>query len=361
MQNSAADRAFERAESLRSGSRFAESLAFFRKALAAYSRQRDVPGMLDSHLAIGDVCRMTGMFDAAKESYLHAVNAAVELGDHEAEADALVGMGLAHRGKGNWKEAIRFCTRSARLYRKNGDLHGVAFSLWAVAGAERIRGHIPRAIDNFSRSLELFRELGEDHAAGYCLCGLGGTSRVAGRFSDSLRYYRSANRLFTKLGDRFGTAYSFCGIGNALRMRRRFREALDSFRKASSIYRRIGDRVSYAYTLWSIGTTWKMLGDLTKARSFFQQAEKLFRQTKDPRGLIYCRLGYAETALLEGKAARAEQLVLAGLADARHHGFLVETCHAQALHAVLKGRPSPACYGRLGLKLSFDRIPFNLP
>ncbi|MCJ7484423.1 MAG: hypothetical protein MUO31_15855, partial [Thermodesulfovibrionales bacterium] len=102
---------------------------------------------------------------------------------------------------------------------------------------------------------------------------------------------------------------------------------------------------------------------------------------KDPRGIIYCRLGLGEIAFLTGDRTRAEKyLVSARKALAKHH-FAVEDCHAKTLHSIMnrqratmlsfaqreigestrEGIPRESCYQRLGLNLRFHSLPLNIP
>jgi tetratricopeptide (TPR) repeat protein len=140
-----------------------------------------------------------------------------------------------------------------------------------------------------------------------------------------------------------------------------YKKALSYFRRASALYNKIGDRVSYAYTLWSMGTTYKMLGDYQNASGYFTLSQNLFKQTKDPRGLIYCTLGFGEIALLEGRKKLAEKYFRDSVNKAKKYGFKVERCHAERLSSCLSGKTTTACYHRLGLKLNFQTLPFNLP
>jgi hypothetical protein len=52
-----------------------------------------------------------------------------------------------------------------------------------------------------------------------------------------------------------------------------------------------------------------MTGDYEKATGYLTKAMQLFRKTRDPRGIIYCRLGFAEIAFLSGKKAVAKRYV----------------------------------------------------
>jgi len=187
---------------------------------------------------------------------------------------------------------------------------------------------------------------------------------VAGLFGDSFKCYTAANKLFSELNDTFGVAYSHCGIGNALRMKADYSGALLHFRKATALYRKIGDIVSFSYTLWSLGKTYAMIGRLDKAMDYFRQSSGFFRKTKDPRGIIYCKLGMGEIEFLRGRLSPALANLNAALRDSLSNGFSVEKCHAAALLSFVNkknGKNGNRCYNKLGLKLKFQSIPFNIP
>ncbi len=355
------DKILQSAEYLRERSQYRKSLALFKKAMRGFSVLSDQDGLLECQLSIGDLNRMIGDFEAAAVSYAAAINTGRKIRNPHAVSDAKTGMGLSLRGTGDWKHALKYLSESHRFYQNKKDVQGTAFSLWAIAGTLRIKGDIPAAIRTYRKALLLFKRLKDIPATAYCYCGLGGASRVAGRNSTSLEYYLIANRLFSELKDRFGTAYSYCGIGNAFRMSGQYDRALSNFRQASAIYTKIGDRVSYSYTLWSIGTTYKMLAKHEKARHYFMTAWAHFRKTKDPRGIIYCRLGLGELAFLEGKKRSAGSHTAASLKLAKQYGLRVETCHAEMLTAYILGELRTTCYNTLGLKLQLKKAPFNIP
>ena len=144
------------------------------------------------------------------------------------------------------------------------------------------------------------------------------------------------------------------------------KNAFSYFSKATALYNKIGDKVSYAYTLWGLGTAYKMTGVHNKARDYFTEALRFFRKTKDPRGIIYCELGFSEISLLEGRKAAAKKYSSAALLGSKKNGFALEKCHAETLVSFLNGPPSSGnkkstCYDRLGLKLGFQALPLNIP
>jgi tetratricopeptide (TPR) repeat protein len=365
----------ERAEKLKEKSLYHQSLNLFKKAFHRYKKKCDTQGILRCMLALGDIYRMSGNFDLAAANYSEAINLAKKHKKQTWLSDAKIGLGLSLRAQGKWRESIKLIRESERAYNKQGDREGIAFSLWAEAGALRIKGSVIDAIRTFKASLEKFKRLKSRQGIGYCLCGLG----------DSLRYYNAANKLFSDINDIFGIAYSHCGIGNALRMLDDYKNALVHFVKATTLYKKIGDRVSYSYTIWGLGSTYKMMGNFKKARDNFIKAMLLFNRTKDRRGLIYCKLALGELDYLEGKKANAMRQLRAALRESMKDGFAIEKCHAAVISSYINennpstpyskdghrrdkckqagfsGNIDDKCYNKLGLKLKFHGLPFNMP
>lgn len=355
----------KKAEELRGKAKYAEALRLFKEALNISRRHRHLDGILDATLAVADISRMTGAFDAAVKNYEEALEACEALGNRLTAADCMVGMGLSLRAIGMWKDSVKFISAARKTYLKESDRKGTAFSLWAEAGALRVAGDIRKAIAKFRESKALFSSIKFKPGVAYALCGLGGTHRIAGKFDDSLKYYTQANGMFVSLEDKFGAAYSHCGIGNAYRMVNNYGEAMKHFKKAERLYGEIGDLVSYSYTLWSVANVYKMEGDFASARSSVRKAERNFRKTKDPRGLIYCDMTVGEIEFMEGKKAAAKRKLLSALESATSHGFRLERCHARVLLFHADGAEGssrlPECYKALGVNLRNVSIPFNMP
>jgi len=355
------DRILCRAEELRDKSAYRQSLNLFKEALRKYTRLHDKDGMIHCMLSLGDTYRMTGDFDLAVTKYKEATEVARQIKSPVKLADAKIGLGLALRAQGRWREALKLIREAKGSYLKRGDKEGIAFSLWAEAGAFRIKGDIREAIKTYKKSHRFFRAMKDENGTGYCLCGLGGASRVSGLFRNSLNYYEEANKIFSLKGDMFGKAYSYCGIGNAYRMIEDYENAFTHFAKAVRLYRTMGDRVSYAYTLWGLGTAYKMTRNLNKAHGYLTDSMGLFTKTKDPRGICYCLLGLGEIALLRGKKALARRQILAAGGKAMKNNFSIEKCYVDTMLSLLDGKIDNTCYNELGMKIRFRGLPLNIP
>ena len=352
---------FTKAQALVKASKYKKALSALRRALKKASSPIE---QKECYMALADTSRMTGDFEDSVGYYEDAI--ALMARNAPERMDASVGLALAKRALGFHAEALRALERAIASYAKKDDAHGLAFATWARAGTLRIKGDIPGAVKGFGEARKLFKALKDDSALGYCLCGLGGSSRVRGHFDKSLKYYTEANALFLSLKDTFGIAYSHCGMGNAWRMKDDQSQAREHFVRAATLYQRIGDIVSFSYTLWSLGKTHMITGNLPLADKYFRDAQRNFRQTKDPRGLVYCRLAIGESKLLLGSSAQKRAEAKRYFTEARDLAskwkFGIELCHAEALLSLLQdGRTDNSCYKALGLRLSFDQVPFNIP
>ena len=87
-----------------------------------------------------------------------------------------------------------------------------------------------------------------------------------------------------------------------------------------------------------------------------------FKKTKDPRGVIYCKLGQGEIAALTGRKLSAGKYLAFSVKEAASYRFAVEKCYADTLEAIVSnGKTDNTCYDHLGLKLRFHKLPLNIP
>ncbi|MCI4624997.1 MAG: tetratricopeptide repeat protein [Candidatus Magnetoovum sp. WYHC-5] len=342
----------QRAEVLRQRSLYCEALTEYEWALNRL--EKDTRGRLSCLIAIADTKRMTGDFVGASKTYTEAIDTAKRLALVQSYNDARLGLALARRALGLWREAFLHIRDVKQYYLSVGDNHGYAFTLWAEAGTLRVKGDIKACLETFKESAILFKSQKDRNAEAYCLCGLGGASRVAGNYRQSLDYYKCANAVFSKGGalphrgevDRFGLAYSFCGIGNAYRMTAQYESAAQYFKKALYHYNIIGDIVSSAYTLWSYGMLCLLLGKLDAASKYFNDSMAFFLKTNDVRGQAYGFLGLCQLAYLSADTQNSYKLLKKALNITKKHSFLLEKCHAIHLLELLRGS---------------ETIPFNIP
>src|SRR4030042_3483749 len=108
------------AEKLREKSFYLQSLRLFKKALQGYIDTRDQHGILNCMHSLGDIYRMVGNFSLALKSYKDTIELAKKIKDSIRVADSRIGLALALRAQGKWKESINLIRESRKTYQKKG-------------------------------------------------------------------------------------------------------------------------------------------------------------------------------------------------------------------------------------------------
>ncbi len=160
----------KKAEEFRQKSKYREALHFFKKALSVSKKKSNLNGVLDSTIAIADICRITGNFHYAISNYNEALEICDALCDELSAADSMVGLGLSFRALGMWKEAVKFSLKARRIYEMKKDKRGIAFAVWAEAGALRVGGSVLMAIEKFKESKDIFSSVKYTPGVAYALC-----------------------------------------------------------------------------------------------------------------------------------------------------------------------------------------------
>jgi tetratricopeptide (TPR) repeat protein len=347
-----------RANQARSRSQFSSARRLFKAAIIA--TRQDPELRLEAWQGAGDCSRLLGDFKESMKAYRAAL-ALAHRDDRSTHADLTAGLGLAYRGAGQPKLAVRHLQKAQLEFKRLHDLTGLAFCAWALGGAWRIAGDPLRGLAELNDAWKLYKGLRDPEGLSYTACALGGVNRMLGRWKESRRWYSDANKRMAARKDAFGIAYSFCGLGNACRMEGDFKGALGYFKKAEVRYAKIGDKVSYAYTLWSLATTQKLLWQGKAALASLAKADKLFQATGDERGRAYAALTRAEIYFLQRKNAQATRELQQAQRSSKDFDW--ERRHVTALYALMQGKVGAAkqAYSKSGSAFAPASFPISWP
>jgi len=310
----------KKAEKFRTLSKFKEAAKYY--ALASAGNRNP-----EALLGLGDMLRMTGNFKKAKTTYLSVMN--ISKNDNLLYADAAVGCGMSCRGSMDYKNSEKYLKMAGKIYLKESDVEGLAFSLWTLGGLHRIKGNLKKAIASLDTALALYKKLKDKKNIAYALCARGGTLRIMGRFKESLTCYKVANKYFVKYKDIFGQAYSNCGMGSAVRMLGKYGLSDARYKKAEKLYLSFKDEINYAYVLWGHANTLLCLGKYKDAGKLNKKAGGLFKKWKDERGLVYILLQAGELERNGGSKVRAIKFFKKAVKISKKHGLKIEQIHGE--------------------------------
>ncbi len=257
-------------------------------------------GQADALAGVGLVVRARGEYQRARDSYREALALYEETDDRRAQADAVKGLADVARVLGDHREAEDEYRHAYDLYQETGDRRGQADSLYGLGEMAHARGESGQARDAFQQARGLCGQIGYRSGQADALCGLGDVAMLDGEPDQALAVYQQAHDIYLDIGNVHGLAYAFKGLGDAARLRSDHPQALEWYRRARDLYQQIGFRDCYADVLRGIG-------DVASAQGDEEQAEALYRQAYDICEEIGYRGGQADALKALADLARARR------------------------------------------------------
>ena len=301
-----------------------------------------------------------GHFADAVTMHMHACHAARDLGDREAEANALHNLGAVDLRLGRYPQGAASIEQALALLRDTGDRPGQARALANLGLAALLQGHSQQAVAHFTESLALHRETGDRPGQARALGNLGFAGLRQGRYAEAARHLDESLALCREIGDRVGEARALANLGEIALRQDRLEEAGRRLYPALALLHEIGDRASEADTLVSLGVVGLRQGRFDRASGHLRQALALLREAGDLSRQAMALNSMGELSLATGRPADAraryfDALSLAVRAGEKyeqaraHHGLATSYQQAgDARRAHRHRREALALYTELG-------------
>ena len=220
-----------------------------------------------------------------------ALAAAVQLGNHSAEASARLGLGEALMQLGSWAEARDHLRAALALYRKLGDQAGQAACQCGTARLCEARGDHSQALYHARHALGLYRAGADQAMQAAALNGVGWYYALLGDYQRALTYCGKALKLQRQTGNRLGEAATLDSLGYCHHQAGRHRQAVTVYQQALSAYADAGDRYFRAHTLIRLGETHQASGNPQATREAWRQALAILDDLRhDDAGPIRAKL-----------------------------------------------------------------------
>jgi DNA-binding SARP family transcriptional activator/Tfp pilus assembly protein PilF len=181
-----------------------------------------------------------GHFVEAASVHRHAVRAACENGDPNAEAGALNSLGVIEWLWGQNKEATAHWERAMALSRACGNRQQEARALGNLGVMAFREAQFDQAIKQLRESLELWRELGDLVGQATNLNNLGALELCRGRMESAAVLFRESLAISRLAGDAEAEADALTDVGALACKQQRYEEAEDCQRRALAIFRARG-------------------------------------------------------------------------------------------------------------------------
>jgi tetratricopeptide (TPR) repeat protein/transcriptional regulator with XRE-family HTH domain len=256
----------------------------------ARSERANLLSCVDHTVATGQLARIIGLtaglagslgidgpWAEALARYAAALRAAVQLGDRNSQANALINIGGARFASGDRAGAARDSAEALSIFRDLGDRAGQADATADLGAVRNATGDYPGAAQALHEALDIFRDLGNRRSEADSMVLLASIRRLAGDWPGSVRAAEQALEIFRDLGDWFGQASALFLLGVILQGTGDYPGAARNLEEVLSTYRDTGDRAGQADVLSLLGEVHRRVSDLPAAASSLEEALEISR------------------------------------------------------------------------------------
>lgn len=149
----------------------------------------------------------------------------------------------------------------------------------------RNKGDYSNAITYYFEALELATKYENTVQIAYSNNNLGGIFTLKGDYLNAIKYLEKAFINFKKIEDYGGLGYVCVNLGNLHRHNNDTQDAIDYFNQAVDYKNMVGDSVGIAILINLQAITYYDMGDYHKAYDLYLELEPLYTNNKDKKGL----------------------------------------------------------------------------
>jgi tetratricopeptide (TPR) repeat protein/transcriptional regulator with XRE-family HTH domain len=298
---------------------------------ARYAATHDRPERaIELSIAMSRILIVGGHHVDALTVHGHALDAARRIGDRNAEAKALMGMGSAHDRLANVERGAALFEESLELSELSGDRVGQARALNSLAIYDLHQARFERSVGRFRRALDLYRAAGDPAGIPVALSNLANAESRIGRYESALEHITEALEVCRQLGNASGAAQALGNLGHVEVELGRYDEAIVHLRQAIELCRQTGRRSGEASALDSLGAAYSGLGQFDRALELHHEALTITREIGERSLESWVLNGLGASSLAAGRLADALDQHAAALAIATEVGGRDQQASAHA-------------------------------
>ncbi len=258
-----------------------QALEILQSARKLWQQVGDKQAEARAVLGIGRVYADLGQKQLALEHYQQMLTLSRSVGDHRIESTAINNIGRVYEDLGEKQKALDNYQQALEIAKQNRDQKQQASILVNIGRVFGYFGDQQKAIDLQNQALSLFRELKDIDGQIIALNSLGQAYFDLQDRQKAMEFYEQALSLLSQTDNKRGMATTWNNLGQLHFELGKIDKAIDCFHQALETWQQIGDKSGAASSLNNIGAVYRHKGKLPEALSYFQQALSLTRTVSD--------------------------------------------------------------------------------
>jgi CHAT domain-containing protein len=178
---------------------------------------------------------------------------------------ALVGLGRARWGRGQYEPALQAHQRAIALFRALSDRDGESEALVRTGETLYSLGRYDEALAQYRLALEANEQPASRGRESLIRSNMGVALRFLGRYDEAAASIERAVAIARELGEASWTGQALVSLGIINRARAEYQKAIDAYLESIEIRRTLGDRRGEAQSLGNLGNVYNELGEYQKA------------------------------------------------------------------------------------------------
>ena len=271
----------------------------------------------------------------ALEYYNKCLVTSESLGDLRKMGAVLNNIGNVYGDRLQNEQSRQYYDRSLAIFKKIGDKQAVGVIIGNIGAIHHSTGSVSKALECYTRGLAIAEETGDLRMISASLGNMGVTQFTLGNFGLCIETFGRAMRIWEMMGDQASMAWGNSSIGAA------YNEMGDSDKARECLLLGIESSES-SDDQWKLCAAHLFMGDLLKNMGESESPAESYGKSRDiaaqldsPDLLAESYTGLAETALLVGNNARAEENIASAIKTSTDANLRVELANALRASALL--------------------------
>lgn len=321
--------------------RMQEALEYYKRALQAAQKKKDVAGVAKALVGLSRVYLMRGdakegakVRDRLEEMLPHLPQGAIA-------GRVLLHLAEVSQRQGDLSARYDYLVRARAELEESEDRQGLSDVLIALGSslmdpAMNAPDRLQKAGDVLREALEIKRSIGDRH-------GVAETFRYLGQLEMEHSDYLAAESLLQQslnvheaLGAPFNIGASHNGLGVAYLLNGEFDAAGHHWDQAIALFKRVGDQIAISHCMLNQGILAINRGDVTRAQSLLRESRRIKESFGSSWALFDLRNHLAIAAMWLGEFENAEQILNETLEDVDERGTDEDRTVARSLMGLLR-------------------------
>jgi tetratricopeptide (TPR) repeat protein len=289
-------------------SAFADAQAAYETALALIPSTHSHERMLVK-TRLGELLNSIGDLSQAGQVLGEALQAARDLGDKNAQANALYQLGINATHQGRWEAALTHLDKALELARAGEDRGTLARVLYGLGDAHFRIGNHSEASNACQEAIEIAEEIGDQATLMNAINRLGAVETSSHNHNQAKQLFQQCLALARETGNLERQSAALTNLGNVANVQEDWHEAIRYCQDALILFRELGHPFGVVVAAGNLANAHIRIGDLDKARSLVVEVISAARQAGSKSWLISSLTVLANQAIVENDYQRGLELL----------------------------------------------------